>query len=359
MQNLNDIIQEAINNATRERGHLNVLIAGRTGVGKSTLINAVFQDNIAETGQGRPVTRNTREITKEGVPLTIFDTRGLEMSEFKMTSSELEKLIKDRCSDRDPNRHIHVAWLCLHEDGRRVEDAEVELHEMLSKHMPLVTVITKSRSDQGVQNEVIKLLPESRNVIRVRAISEEQDDGHTLNPMNLDKLIDLTSEVIPEGKRMALAASQKANINYKKGQAHKVVATAVSLSAATGAAPIPFSDAAILVPIQIGMIAKITAVFGLDITIVALTPIVTSTIGVSGSTLVGKTIVANLMKLFPGIGTVAGATISAATASAITFALGEAYIAALAELFAENPEATPSVTSIAEKLKAKMKQAGA
>ena len=44
---------------------------------KSTLINAVFQSNLTETGQGRPVTKGTREINKQGVPLTIFDTRGL------------------------------------------------------------------------------------------------------------------------------------------------------------------------------------------------------------------------------------------------------------------------------------------
>src|SRR5690606_35608464 len=181
------------------------------------------QQKIAETGQGRPVTQNTREITKEGVPLTIFDTRGLEMSQFKETQAELETLIKERASDRDSNRHIHVAWLCIQEDGRRVEDAETQLHDMLAKHVPLITVITKARSDNGFRNEVMELLPESRNVIRVRAIPEELDDGYTLKPMGLEELIDLTSEVIPEGKRRALAAAQKANLSYKRSQAHKIV----------------------------------------------------------------------------------------------------------------------------------------
>src|SRR5690625_2989354 len=99
MQNLDEILTEAINKATTDRGHMNILIAGRTGVGKSTLINTVFQKNLAETGQGRPVTKGTREITKEGVPITIFDTRGLEMSEFGETLAELEKVIKDRSGD--------------------------------------------------------------------------------------------------------------------------------------------------------------------------------------------------------------------------------------------------------------------
>ena len=118
MQNLDDLLKEAIQKATTERGHINVLIAGRSGVGKSTLINAVFQQHLAETGQGRPVTQNTREISKDGIPITIFDTRGLEMSQFKETLSELERVIKDRGNDKDSNRHIHAAWLCSRRNDR-------------------------------------------------------------------------------------------------------------------------------------------------------------------------------------------------------------------------------------------------
>lgn len=356
MQNLDEILTEALNKATRERGHINVLIAGRSGVGKSTLINAVFQKNLAETGQGRPVTKGTREITKEGVPITIFDTRGLEMKDFGSTLVELEKVIQDRSNDRDSNRHIHVAWLCIQEDGRRVEDAEIQLHDMLAKHVPLVTVITKARSDNGFRNKVMELLPESRNVIRVRAIPEELDDGYTLKPMGLEELIDLTSEVIPEGKRRALAAAQKANLSYKRSQAHKIVAGSATAAAAAGASPIPFSDAAILAPIQVGMIAGITSVFGLELSKATLSTLVTSAIGVGGATFVGRTIVVNVMKFFPGVGTVAGGAISGATASAITVALGEAYIAVLSEIFSADPDANPDATTIADKLKEKMRK---
>lgn len=357
MQSLDSLISEAIQKSTTERGNINVLIAGRSGVGKSTLINSVFQQNIAETGQGRPVTQNTREITKEGMPLTIFDTRGLEISKFNETLVELEKLVKERANDRDSNRHIHVAWLCIHEDGRRVEEAEIDLHEMLAKHVPVITVITKARSDNGFKNEVQRLLPESRNVIRVRAISEELDEGNIMKPMGLENLVEVTSEVIPEGKRRALAASQSASINYKKNQSHKIVAGAATAAAGAGASPIPFSDAFILAPIQIGMIAGITSAFGLELSRGALTTLVTSAIGVSGATFGGRTVMVNVMKFFPGIGTVAGGAISAATASTITIALGEAYIAVLSEFFFNNPNDIPTAEEIGKKLKEKMELA--
>lgn len=355
MQNIDDLLKEFIEKATTERGHINILIAGRSGVGKSTLINAVFQANLAETGQGRPVTQYMREISKDGIPITILDTRGLEMSQFKETLSELEKVIKGRGNDKDSNRHIHAAWLCIQEDGRRVESAEVDLHNMLTKHVPLITVITKARSDNGFSNEVLDLLPESRNVIRVRAISEEMDDGHVLSAMGLESLVELTSEVIPEGKRRALAAAQRVSQNYKKGQAHKIVAGAATLAAAAGASPIPFSDAAILAPIQISMVAGITSVFGLELSKGTLSTVVSSAIGVGGATIAGRTIVVNVMKLFPGLGTAAGGAISAAIASTITLGLGEAYIAVLADIFADNPDAAPSASEIAERLKDKMR----
>lgn len=146
---LGKLIREALEEARWERGHANVLIAGRTGVGKSTLINSVFQGDFATTGQGRPVTKHTREITKEGVPLSVFDTRGLEMADFASTLEPLESLISERRKDPDPNKHIHVAWVCIAEDLRRVEKAETELTEMLSKFVPVIGVITKARSDGG------------------------------------------------------------------------------------------------------------------------------------------------------------------------------------------------------------------
>jgi small GTP-binding protein len=358
MDNIDDIIKDAIQKATTERGNISILIAGRSGVGKSTLINAIFQQKMAETGQGKPVTQNTREITKEGVPLTIFDTRGLEMSQFKETHADLEKLITERSSDRDSNRHIHVAWLCIQEDGRRVEQAEIDLHTMLARHMPVICVVTKARSDNGFKNEVQRLLPESKNVIRVRAIQEEMDDGYVLKPMGLESLIELTSEVIPEGKRRALAAAQRANINYRKTQSHKIVAASATAAAAAGASPIPFSDAVILAPIQVGMIAGITSVFGLELSKGTLTTLVASAIGVGGATFLGRTVVVNILKFFPGVGTVAGGAISAATASAITVGLGEAYITVLAEIFTQDPDAEPTATEIGEKLKEKMIKMG-
>ena len=49
--------------------------------------------------------------------------------------------------------------------------------------------------------------------------------------------------------------------------------------------------------------------------------------GTAGATFAGRTIVSNLLKMIPGVGTALGGTISGATAAVLTTALGEAYIA--------------------------------
>lgn len=348
-------VEEALNEALNQRGRVNILIAGQTGVGKSTLINAVFQGQLATTGQGKPVTQNTREITKEGVPVSIFDTRGLEMKDFQETLDPLEDTILIRKRDVDAQRHIHIAWVCLSEDSRRVQDGEVALVEMLAKHVPVIVVVTKARADEGFRAKVQELLPVARNVVRVRAIAETLDEGYVLPPMGLLELIDLTMQVVPEAHRNAFVAAQRVDLELKRKRAHETVVTAAAAAAAAGATPIPFADAALLVPIQIGMLARITAVFGIPMSKGFLIALLGSVVGGTGATLIGRTIVSSLLKLIPGAGSAAGATISAITASSVTTALGEAYIATLSALFGEHRGEPPSDEEVIERFRKEFK----
>lgn len=348
--NLEGLVAEALRKAVTKLGMVNILIAGRTGVGKSTLINSVFQGCLAETGQGRPVTTHVREITKEGIPLSIFDTRGLEMADFGQTIKDLETFIQSKNGDSDPMRHIHVGWICISEDSRRVERAETELAEMLAKRFPVIGVVTKARADNGFRTVVQDLMPTARNVVRVLALGERQDDGHVLPPRGLVELIRLTNELVPEGQRNALAASQRVDVEAKRMRAHAAVVTASLAAAGAGASPIPFSDALILVPIQISMLATITAVFGLPLSTGFLATLVSSAAGCSAATFVGRTLVSNLLKMIPGAGTLVGGAISATTAAAFTTMLGEAYIAVLTRLFKDKGIASISEKDVAEAL---------
>jgi uncharacterized protein (DUF697 family)/GTP-binding protein EngB required for normal cell division len=358
VENINggELVKKALEEALRERGHANVLIAGRTGVGKSTLINSIFQGNFATTGQGRPVTQNTREITKDGIPLSIFDTRGLEMADFSSTMKSLKTFISDRHNERDQKKHIHVAWVCVEEDLRRLEDAETALAAMLAGFMPVVGVITKARSDKGFRAEIQRLLPQAKNVIRVRAIPEELDDGHSLPAMGLEELVQLTMELFPEGQKRAFVAAQKADLALKRKQSHLIVGTAALSAAGIAAAPIPFADAAMIVPIQVAMIAGITATYGLSFSEGFLSSLVGSTVGGTLATLTGRAVVGGLLKLFPVVGWIVGGAINAATAAAITTAFGQAYIAALDFLFAKYRGEPPSSQEVLDEVRKRFRQ---
>ena len=81
------------------------------------------------------------------------------------------------------------------------------------------------------------------------------------------------------------------------------------------------------------MIASITVIFGFEVSKSTIAALLSSTLGSGGMTLVGKTVVSNLLKLIPGAGTTVGVAISGATASVLTVALGEAYISIMELVF--------------------------
>jgi uncharacterized protein (DUF697 family) len=355
-----EMLRKKWKEAVRDRGTVNILIAGKTGVGKSTLINSVFDGDLAATGMGRPVTKHVRQISKEGIPVSIFDTRGLELDDYEGSLQELRQFLAERKQRGDPNDHIHAAWLCIGEDSRRVELAESKLMSFLTLNAPSLAVITKACADKvpgdvrSFRDVVQQSLPEARNVMRVRAKAITLDDGHVLEPMGLVELIDATNELIPEGQRDALAAAQKVSPKHKLNRAQMIVGSSAMVAAGIGAVPIPFSDAALLVPAQIGMLASISVVWGLSLTSGFLATIVTSAAGATGATYTGRMIAGNLLKLIPGAGSIVAGLINGATAALLTTAIGESYAGALYYLTTTNPGRSPSAEEISKEFKRRL-----
>lgn len=361
-----DSIDEAIRDAIKGAGKINIVVAGKTGVGKSTLINCVFRGDLAKTGSGSPVTQEIEEISKEGHPITIIDSKGLELQDYQKITDELEAFISERSTHHDENKHIHVAWICIQEGGARVEEAEISLCEMLrAQGIPVIVAVTKSEFQKGndFPAKVKKLLPAASAVVAVRAQAGEMEDdeGNTfkLKIRGIDELITETARLIPEAKKRAFAnaldSRHASSMKIKIAQAEKEVLIATGLATAAGATPIPFSDSFVLVPIQVGMLAKIGITFGMEVSTSALTTLVTSALGSSAASLIGRAVVTGLLKMIPGAGSAVGGAIAATTAGALTKALGTAYIAVLTEFSDSNPGKELNVSLIGEELKKRMK----
>lgn len=109
-------------------------------------------------------------------------------------------------------------------------------------------------------------------------------------------------------------------------KAENAVAVAVATTAATGAIPIPFADAPLLIAEQVTLMATICGIYGIDVGKDGLKMLATTVIGAGGAAIVGKTVATNLLKLIPGAGSVAGGAISAGTAGIVTLAMGKSFI---------------------------------
>ena len=334
---------DAIADKIKNLNTLNIIVAGKTGVGKSTLINSVFRDKLAETGMGKPVTDHMRKISKKGVPLAIYDTRGFELGKEvqQQVKKEVVETISKGLATKDINKAIHCIWYCINTASNRVEPEEIEWLKELSKEnqitqVPIIVVLTQSFSKKNADEMRKMILDENLDVVQVVPVLAEDyeiDDDYVAKSYGLDVLIHVMGEALPDELMDTLQNVQIASLAEKKKRAQAAIATATLAATGEGAAPIPFSDCALLIPTQLGMIASITVIFGFDVNKSILTAFLSSTLGAGGATLLGKTVVANLVKLIPGVGTVAGGAISGATAGILTAALGEAYIGIMTLVF--------------------------
>lgn len=327
----------AISERIKNLNTLNIIVAGKTGVGKSTLINSMFRDNLAETGIGKPVTQHMRKISKKGIPLNIYDTKGFELGKDaqKEVKKEILDTIKSGMSGTDVNKAIHCIWYCINTASNRVEPEEIEWLRDLAKEnsvteVPVIIVLTQAFSKPNAEQMKNLIQDENLDIVQiVPVLAQDFVFDESLPPIKaygLDALLAVMTEVLPEELQDTLQSVQIASLKAKKKRAQVAVATATATAFGEGFAPIPFADSALLIPTQVAMIASITAIYGLDINKSIITAFVSSALGTGGATIAGKTIAANLLKLVPGAGTVLGGTISGATAGIITTALGEAYI---------------------------------
>lgn len=290
-----------------------------------------------------------------------------------------EKVVAARESDKLPvadQERLDEAISRYDRWVQDLEDAEGETLDELINNMvrenqitqvPIIIVLTQSFSKKNADALRRMLLEENLDVIQVIPVLAEDyeiDDEYVAKSYGLDVLIHVMSEALPDELLDTLQNVQIASLAEKKRHAQAAVATATVAAAGEGAAPIPFSDCALLIPTQLGMIASITVIFGFDVNKSILTAFLSSTLGAGGATLLGKTIVTNLIKLIPGAGTVVGGAISAGTAGVLTAALGEAYIGIMELVFkgemsiddlATNKGKDEMVTLFKENLKKKRK----
>ena len=331
----------------------NVLVVGNSGVGKSTLINAVLGEHVAATGFGTKGTSGEIAIYgDEKSDFRLIDTVGFEPTknlwEFEPKAI---KTVKEWCKkaalDDDSKNDVNVIWFCI--DGTAAKLFPTTVKDLIRatsvwKEVPIIAVITKSYSqpDREKNIEMVNQAFESASkTIRPRAIIPVIAEAFYLSdsvfaaPEGIAELVEITNNLMPEGIKKANDVVQNYKLERRRSFAQSVVLSSTVAAATVGAVPVPFADAFLLQPLELGEINGIAAIYGIPKS--DQTKLLKSTIVEVGTISTAAKAAISALKAIPGLNLGTG-LVNAIIAGGIAAALGEGSIYVFEQIYLGNKD---------------------
>lgn len=112
----------------------NVLLLGKTGVGKSSLLNYLFGEDQAETGTGKPVTGagiyRHPTFPFHDMDITLYDSWGLEPDKGARWREIIEDEVRKH-DTRDIRDWFHTIIYCIDAQRSRIDDFEIDIIKSL------------------------------------------------------------------------------------------------------------------------------------------------------------------------------------------------------------------------------------
>lgn len=200
---------------------INVLIMGKSGCGKSSLLNYLWGEKIADVGAGRPVTPKSADakgcgiypyppIRLDGFEMVVHDSWGMEADK----AEEWRKLIIEETHKREDQGQIkdwfHTVIYCISAKGARIEDYEFKavINPLIEQGFNVVFALTKS--DIASESE--------KRDVRKYLLSKVDRCGEIVDVSNLAQKLRGGQETTAFGKAAlleAIMASVKANLIAK------------------------------------------------------------------------------------------------------------------------------------------------
>jgi small GTP-binding protein len=317
----------------------NILVVGRTGVGKSTLINAVLGEKLAETGAGKPITKSYA--IYEHPLVNMIDSKGWEGgAEGDQSFRDDTKRLLQQRRTTNPDEHIHVVWYVLAASDARFQEYDAQLVREAFGGIPVLFVLTKcdtardadiAQVEQAITDatkvmaqQATKYAPAPRIVGVIRTAADPLPILGR-EPWGVKEVVDATQDELPALYRDAFDAAQAVDFSRKAARARAVVAAAAATAGGIGFVPIPFSDAALLSPLQIGMVSSIAIIYGFGADPGSLTALISGAMVPLVAESAGVTLAGNLIKLFPGAGSIVGGMVDGTVAASVTATIGYAF----------------------------------
>ena len=244
----------------------NVLVIGNSGVGKSTLINAVLGEAVAETSCGAEGTTKELKIYENSeLSFRLIDTAGFEPSWLKefQAIQAVKKWSKESATGKKNDKRINAIWFCVDGTSRKLFGktiSNLSAATRMWESVPVIVVITKSYSVPE-RNENIEMVQEAfarqkvtknlKAIIPLVAATYVLNDAAYAAPEGVTQLIDQTNGILPEGMQAAEQDIYRYKLKRKNILAQSVIGTATTAGVIVGAVPIPFADAVILTPTEV------------------------------------------------------------------------------------------------------------
>lgn len=326
---------DATAEAKSKFGRFNLAIIGSSGVGKSSLVNAVFGRDWAKVGKGLPVTRGVQYFNDDS--LGIWDVEGFEIGSQEPPAEQLRAHL-DTIAKSPKLQQISVVWYCVKANDDRLTPADIAMiRELDAQGLPVILVLTKVdwiknpiTGQHGVAKNVeafVEWLNEPVDTqtglpidipYRSVILTSTQDKHGKGKGHGLGELVAETLALSPDNEKDAFRIAQRLNLPWKRELARPVIAAATTAAAGAAAVPVPIADAAILAPIQLGMMARIATIYDLEIK----TMMSAGALAQVGAQLAGRALASSMLKLIPG----AGSFMNAGVAGALTAATGEGWM---------------------------------
>ncbi len=130
------------------KARYNVVFVGKTGTGKSALINYLYGDKIRETGVGKPVTQkgfHCVDFEINELSVRFFDSWGLEVGKEDKWLGLLNEELEKRDTGKSAEEWFHSVFYCIQGSGHRVEDSDIRIIKLfIDKNYKVAVILTKA-----------------------------------------------------------------------------------------------------------------------------------------------------------------------------------------------------------------------
>ncbi|PWA10642.1 GTP-binding protein [Pueribacillus theae] len=272
-----------------------IALVGEVNAGKSTTINQILGKNVARTNPRPGETVSIDPYNHEGLEkIKFMDTPGLNDPNDENPKKTLEFIKK-----------ADIILFFTNAAGTVFSESEKERFQEIEQHnQNILIVLNKIDAAEDIDGLVQFIKSYTENKYDVIPISSKTGE-------NIDELKNQILDLLKKrGKDLLFAKS----MSDKSAAANRWIVAAGVSAGAIGAVPIPGSDVVPLTALQVGLLLKLSALYGKQLSLKDAKDLII----ITAAKTVGQTLYRQVVKFIPGAGSAAGGVI----ASSLTLALG-------------------------------------